>query len=409
MRNGSSNGALLSVAEVEAIFAPLESARTLPPRAFVDPRFFEEERQAIFFGGWAALCLADFVPDVGDASPLNFLGAPLLVVRASESELRVFHNLCPYDQCPVLLEAVQKASKLSSAYHGWEFDLAGKLTSAPYWMGAVSDGADMVSHSSRDLQPVASGLFGKVLFVNVDGRAVQSFEEFIAPLRRRFGKLDFRNLDVGRDTNGARGISRFKWRGNWKTHHENACINVYHESTVHMRYSVSDEVPRVTPDRQKRYEEVVDGGLRGLAFSRQSVGDTYDSLGLPDLKTKQGEAVQDNTIVSLYPNLYCSLIGQHLHLTIVTPNGPDEVEVMTASYFDAAIAVAPEFSAVRGMVEAGWTRAGLEDAAIIEAIHSARSSPVAAAGYYSPFWDRPHHSFSQQVARDLGLGPREDV
>jgi hypothetical protein len=75
VKNVSSRGGLLSVSEVEAIFAPLESALTLPPRAFVDPAFFEAERDAIFFGSWAALCLTDLVPNLGDASPLNFLGA----------------------------------------------------------------------------------------------------------------------------------------------------------------------------------------------------------------------------------------------------------------------------------------------------------------------------------------------
>ena len=394
---------LLLPSEIDAVFAPIDVAATLPPRAFIDSAFFEAERKAIFFGGWAALCLVDIVPQVGDAAPLVFLGAPLLVVRRSTTEVRVFHNLCPYDQCPVLLEAVSQVDTLSSAYHGWKFDLDGRLVAAPYWNGGEADSAEMVRRAERDLSPVACGLFGKVVFVNVSGRAGESFDDYISPLRKRFGNLDFEALEVGRNPNGSRAITVLNWRGNWKTHHENACINVYHESTVHFRYRVSDEVPRVTKDRTKRYEEIIDVGLRGLAFRNEAVGDTYDSMGLSELKTKDGRRFEDNIIVSLYPSLYASLIGQHLHLTIVTPNDQHSVQVMTASYFDAEIATSPDYNDLRSMVEAGWAVAGEEDAAIVASIHAARFSPAAAPGYYSSFWDRPHYTFTQQVVRDLGI------
>lgn len=397
---------LLTPSEVEAIFAPIERARTLPPRAFTDPAFFAAEREAIFFGGWAALCLIDLVPEVGDAAPLDFAGAPLLVVRTGADEIRVFHNLCPYDQCPVLLREQRGASKLISAYHGWEYDLQGRLTAAPFWRGSLTDSAAAVSHEAHDLRPVACGVFGKVLFVNVNGRAAQRFEDFVAPLRQRFGNLDFAALDIARDERGRRALGRLRWQGNWKTHHENACINIYHENFVHAIYQASEHVPRVDANGAKRYEEVIDAGLRGLSFSHEAAGDTYIDMGLPDLKRLDARATTHSTIVSLYPNLYWSHIGPHVHLTIVTPLDPDQVDVMTASYYDAEVARSERFAALRAAVEQGWEMAGGEDAAIVAAIHSARRSPAADAGYYSPFWDRGHWDLSRQIARDLGFQPR---
>lgn len=398
-----SNNSLLLDAEIDAVFAPIESASTLPPRAFTDRAFFEAEREAIFYGGWAALCLVDAVPEIGDAVPLSFIGAPLLLVRVSETAVRVFHNLCPYDQCPVLLGPVRGAETLSGAYHGLKYDLNGILVSAPFWNGGASDSADSISRSERNLSEVSSNVFGKVVFVNVSGRSTVDFDEYVAPLRERFENLDFAALEVGRDSRGSRAISKLTWNGNWKTHHENACINIYHESTVHYRYRVSDEVPRVTKGGVKRYEEIVDKGLRGLAFRRNAVGTTYGSLGVPDLKTRDGQPFDCNIIVSLYPNLYVSLIEEHLHLTIVNPVDKDGVSAESASYFDREIATSPEYNELRSLVEAGWASAGEEDAEIIAAIHAARSSPVSAPGYYAPFWDRPHYSFTQQVVLDLGL------
>ncbi len=398
-----SNNSLLLDAEIDAVFAPIESASTLPPRAFTDRAFFEAEREAIFFGGWAALCLVDAVPEVGDAVPLSFIGAPLLLVRVSETAVRVFHNLCPYDQCPVLLEPVRGAETLTGAYHGLNYDLNGILVSAPFWNGGASDSAESISHPERNLLEISSNVFGNIVFVNVSGRSNIEFDEYVAPLRERFANLDFAALEVGRDSRGTRAISMLTCKGNWKTHHENACINIYHESTVHHRYRVSDEVPRVTKDGVKRYEEIVDRGLRGLAFRREAVGATYDSLGIPDLRTRDGRPFDCNIIVSLYPNLYASLIGEHLHLTIVNPVDEDGVSVESASYFDSEIATATEYNELRSLVEASWASAGEEDAEVIASIHAARSSPVAAPGYYAPFWDRPHYNFTQQVVLDLGF------
>lgn len=392
---------LLTAEEVHDIFAPIDQARTLPPRAYWDPAFFEAERASIFHGGWAAAGLSHLVPDRGDAYPLDFVGAPLLLLRGEDGVVRVFHNLSPYDQCAILLEPVRGADRLVGAYHGLEFDLSGQLLRAPYWHGYEGSDATDLPVELRALAEVDCREYLGVVFVNLAGAKAAGFETFIAPLERRYGTLDLSALDIDRLTGGDPRIDRGTWTGNWKTHHENACVNVYHENYVHGIYAASSHVPRVDAGGVKTYEEIVDCGLRGLSFDQAQAGDTYVDMGVPPLVNRAGEAVVRNTIVSLYPNLYASLIAQHLHLTVIAPAGPERVDWMSASYFASDVARSEALLPLRTIVAEGWAQAGAEDARIIEAVQQGRRSPQARPGFYSPFWDRPHWDLNHQIVRDL--------
>ena len=393
---------LLTEDEIAAVFAPSDRARTLPPRAYLDADFFQRERAEVFWGGWAALCLEDSVPNAGDAIPLDFVGAPLLVVRGHDGNVRVFHNICPYDQCPVLIEPTSGVEQLEAAYHGWRYDLEGKLLAAPYWHGPADSSIENAP-VILDLKEIPIGRFGPVLFANVSANAKQSFDDFIAPLKERYLDIDLESLTIGCGENGLARIDYAQWLGNWKTHHENACINVYHENFVHAAYRASNHVPRVTPDGDKLYENICDRGLRGLRFSHDAAGDTYLDLGVPQLQNRSGRPVGENIIVSLFPNLYVSLIGAHLHVTIVTPVSQHEVTVITASLYARDVATDAALLPLRSIVEGAWEVAGTEDAAIIAAIHRARLSPAASAGFYAPFWDESHWDFNQQLVRSLNL------
>lgn len=398
---------LLSQADVDKAFAPIERARTLPPSAFTDPQFFCAEQEHIFWGGWAAICLTDLVSGVGDAVPLSFAGAPILVVRSGPEEIRVFHNICPYDQCPVLLEPSYGMEVLVGAYHGWRYDLHGNLIATPYREGQPADCPSASLEREGQLKEIPSARWGMILFANVSGATSHPFEAYIAPIQHRFADIDLDALHVGRNDQQKPDIARFSWAGNWKTHHENACINIYHENTVHATYRASEHVPRVNTKGQKRFETVCEDGLRGLAFSKADAGDTYLDMGVPDLTTRSGTPVTYSVIVSLYPNLYVSLIGAHVHVTIVTPTSENAVEASSASYFERDVAESPLHALLRALVAQAWTNAGDEDAAIICAIHDARRSPAATSGFYAPFWDHSHWDFTRQVLSDLGFAPSD--
>ncbi|MCC5640731.1 hypothetical protein LC593_33880 [Nostoc sp. CHAB 5844] len=383
----------------EAVKRPIDVARTLPPASYYDPAMYEVERVRIFHRGWRAVGFVDQVPAAGDAYPLRYADAPLLLVHGQDGVLRLFHNIVPYDAAPVLLEPARGLSELASAYHGLVFTLEGALSRAPFWNGDPAADRSAVQADLVDLIPVPCRTWGRVVFANIDGRDPDGFERTIAPLEDLLGGITFAALAPERYADGTLALTDETTLGNWKTHHENACINVYHEAAVHAIYRVSTAVPRLT-NTKRNYRPINDRGLRGLSYTKEEAGDTYLQIPFPPLP--RHDARDDgNVIVSLYPGLYVSVIGAHVHLTIASPMDAEHTRLQSLSLFHPDVAADEESAPIRAAVAAAWDEAVSEDGRIIAAIQAGRRSPVAQAGFFAPFWDEAHHDFLKQVVADL--------
>src|SRR5436309_583740 len=105
---------------------PLARARTVPSRWYFDPAVLERERATVF-SGWQAVGRADQVAGPGSYLTADVAGEPVAVVRDEAGTLRAFHNVCRHRAAPVLTEPCGVAPKLRCRYHGWTYDLAGRL------------------------------------------------------------------------------------------------------------------------------------------------------------------------------------------------------------------------------------------------------------------------------------------
>src|SRR5450432_4946313 len=76
-----------------AIRAPISEARTFPQIAYCSQEFFEFEVAHLFARNWVAVGFAGSLPHVGDVSPFEIFGVPLLITRADDKAIRVFHNI----------------------------------------------------------------------------------------------------------------------------------------------------------------------------------------------------------------------------------------------------------------------------------------------------------------------------
>src|SRR5690606_32802145 len=109
---------LLTAEEYALIEQPIESARTLPRRAFCDERFFEFEVENLLVNSWIAVGFHDQLPQAGDVRPVNILGRPVLLVRNRAGQLRAFHNIVPYDSCEVVTHEAHGLQEIITPYHG---------------------------------------------------------------------------------------------------------------------------------------------------------------------------------------------------------------------------------------------------------------------------------------------------
>lgn len=395
---------LFTLAEIRAVRAPLSRALTLPARAYTDAAVFEAEARCIFEPEWTALCFAHTLPAPGDARPIEIFGMPLLVVRGDDRRLRVFHNICPFDGCPVVLHTQVGVRSLVTLYHGWTYDLRGRLISAPYWDGNEDPPLSVLGTRPRDLVEVRSETRLGLVFVNIGG-AAPGIDRHLAPL---LGELADYDLDAGipvEDDSGAMARTGRTVAANWKTYLENAAINVLHEAFTHESYRKSPEVPRVK-NGAKTYFDVVRGRLMALGYPLADFARTYGlDGGTPHLGRTADRPPRNGYFATLFPNLVVPVRLNMFRLNICLPETPDRTRLLHCSFVHPRAVAAPGFAAFHEALVERFHTAYREDAVVIEAVQRARRSPVYTQHYYAPFWDAQHHHLNRLVIDRLSGAP----
>ena len=387
----------LTQAEAEAVRRPIGRARTLPRRAFTSPDFFAWERERIAGRNWLAVCFADEMPDAGDALPVDVWGLPIFVVRGSDGRIRAFHNVCAYDGCPVVVSPVKGAAHLRVAYHGWRYDLLGRLIDAPYWAGPPGNGLDEVPPEHRALDEVRCGMFLGVVFVNAGSRPAD-FSDHVDPLEELLDRFDLGDLSAATDESGEVDVFESVLAANWKTFADNDCLNILHESFTHAMYAASPEIPRVGPDGTPKFEVVSAGDVFGFSYAESDVADTYPPIDLPHIG--RGRRPERGFFLQVYPNLSVAVMDTLIAPVIQFPESAERTRIRGATLVRRQ-AVGPEHAHRRRAADELFAAAAEEDAAVMEAVQRSRRSPARDAGFYAPFWDEPQHLFANRILDDL--------
>ena len=101
-------------------------AGTVAGRAFSDDAIYELELERVFARAWSYLCDPDELDEAGQFVS-TFTGEdPVSVVRQEDGSVKAFLNSCRHRGLPVCGLAGQ-ASQLTCGYHGWTYDLDGRL------------------------------------------------------------------------------------------------------------------------------------------------------------------------------------------------------------------------------------------------------------------------------------------
>src|SRR6201995_3313216 len=143
----------LTLSEVLRLYesnAPLEEAYTIPAPWDLDQRIEDLERERVFGRNWIAVGRADQVAAPGAFFTVELAGEPLVVVRGTDGELRAFFNVCRHHAAAVATAPCGKVDRLRCPYHGWTYDLTGRLRGVPEF-----DGVEAFDKDATGLVPVA--------------------------------------------------------------------------------------------------------------------------------------------------------------------------------------------------------------------------------------------------------------
>ena len=392
---------LMSPDECKLVMAPIEDALTLPAQAFTDDAWFALEVERIFRRNWTAVVFDCAVPNAGDALPVNLFGMPLLALRGDDGVLRVFHNICPYDGCPAVRGERKGLTEIEVLYHGWRYDLKGRLIEAPFWSGRPQTGPDELNGHDGHLVEVRSAIRLGTVFIDLDGGA-PDVDDWLAPWMAAVGgAYAVERLVPARGGNGEPLIETRTVHSNWKTYQENASINLLHEAFTHDLYRKSPEVPRVDANGKPAFELFMEGALVAFGHSRQKSGKTYDPIRLPTAGHNIEHQPDWGYFTTIYPNVNVPLLDAFMKVNIATPVSPGETRLQHLRFYAPEALDDDSFQAEEAAVQTLFDTVHYEDKLAIEAVQEARSSPVWRQHFYAPFWDDLHHRFNQLVMTDM--------
>ena len=95
---------------------------------FSDPEIHQLEQERIFTRCWLYIGHESQIPNRGDFIP-GFMGEePVIVCCDANGQIRVFLNTCRHRGMLVCRVEEVNAKFFRCPYHGWTYDLQGKLT-----------------------------------------------------------------------------------------------------------------------------------------------------------------------------------------------------------------------------------------------------------------------------------------
>jgi len=110
-------------------------AGTVDRRIFSDAEIYRAEMERIFARCWNFMCHESQIPQAGDFF-LNFIGEDsVIAVRDRKGGIGVFLNSCRHRGNAVCRAESGRVKSFLCTYHGWTYDLEGKLVGVPGYKG----------------------------------------------------------------------------------------------------------------------------------------------------------------------------------------------------------------------------------------------------------------------------------
>ena len=208
---------------------PSNGLSEVPFRLYTDPAQYALEQQRIFQGPtWNYLCLTAELANAGDYVTTTVGEAAVIATRDTSGEIHAFVNRCAHRGNLLCFEQRGNVKEISCIYHGWTYDLQGRLTGVAFEHGVRRQGG-MPPEFHKDehhLRRLRVATIAGLVFATFDPEA-PDLETYLGPevsggIRR---VLNRPVTLLGRSTQVL--------PNNWKLYFENV-KDTYHASILHL-------------------------------------------------------------------------------------------------------------------------------------------------------------------------------
>lgn len=366
---------------------PLEDAFTLPPHAYCAPAFYAREVDRLFLKGWNFIGHDGRLAEPGACIGFELAGVPVVLTRSEDGAVRAFANSCRHRGAR-LLTGDATCRSLSCPYHGWTYDLAGRLIGAPGMQGA------------RDFRLEDNGLVALRL-EQIGHLMWLSFAADAPPLARWLGDLVGKLAPYGLDRLVLTRRTEYDVACNWKVYVENF-LDYYHTPVVH-RHTLA----RGNLSAYHRDLPAIDvGGGDYLELYAKHPGSAGVLPGVPDgfppLPRLSDRAREGSSFICVEPSGLLALTKDCVWFLEIHPTGPESIRLAVGTCFDPDVAGRADFADRAVPYYERWDRTVDEDNRINEIQQAGVRSPFARAGRVSPF-EALTHAFRNRLLDKLAL------
>jgi choline monooxygenase len=370
---------------------PVAQAKGLPAFVYSSPEWFEAERKAIFAKGWMAVAFMSDVPEPGSIAPIEIAGWSLLVTRARDNEVRVFHNICPHRGMRLVGEPKTRCGGVTCPWHAWTFDLKGKLIATPNIGGPGTRTQDGFERETHGLKEVRTAVWLDVVFVNMDGQA-PPIEEYTASFRDRLSDFDLSK------TAFSPLAYEYDYACNWKIAVEGG-IEDYHIPFVHPQLGpggkffaefgddshVGIYCRRTVEDGKKRFIDTAQAAIKPLP--------SYPHV------PESGE-VEASLILLMFPNLFMATVLDHTTVSIIVPKDAGNTLYRRRFRLVEPAATGADYEGTRARLLEGWISVTGQDGPIWGDVQKlmAQRAELGFRSAFSAHWESAIHEFQRKVA-----------
>ena len=209
---------------------PLSQARHMPAHFYTSPEIYEREKERIFQKEWLCMGRVEELDQPGSYLTFRVAGEPIVICKDRQGEIRAFSNVCRHRGTQIAFGEPDNGTPfgkgcdkaLSCPYHGWTYDMDGRLLNAPH--SAEMDGFDTKDFG---LIPLRIDTWAGFLFINFDPAA--------RGLMDVLNEMDFPRTYQPYRYEDFRLASKFSFEldCNWKFVNENL-TDIYHIAVLHV-------------------------------------------------------------------------------------------------------------------------------------------------------------------------------
>ncbi len=307
---------------------------------FTDEQIYAQEQRRVFATSWLFLAHEDQLKKPGSFFTTYMGEDPVIVTKDKSKTIRAYLNSCRHRGARVCRADFGDTKNFTCTYHGWSYDLEGKLVSVPNKAG-YPDSFDTADWGLVEVAQVES--YRGLIFGTWNPEA--------PPLTEALGQMTwYMDAMLDKDEEGTivvGGIHKWELEGNWKLAAEQFATDWYHVNMSHasalMVMSPTGKGPKdeIVHRSGRQY---VDPNGHGAGFpvhpknrfDAQTVHDYYDYDALRErLGDARVEGPLTNGHATVFPNF--SYLPVNGSIRVWHPKGPDRMEVWAWTVLDKSM------------------------------------------------------------------------